>query len=268
MVLSLATSISWICGALYLFIYFYQKKSSLRLSLRTFRFELIHFKEIIGIGAASFLRQISASILIIVMNNLLPFYGGVGSLAVLGILNRINMFIFLPMFGVLQGVNPVIGYNYGAGNIDRVKQAFYFSVFLNTMIGLLYSVVIFMFSENIFALFSDTRSLIIHGSDAMIYSHAALVLAGFQIIASGMFQALGRIRISIIVSLLRQFIFLIPLFFVMGKYYKLDGIWLSFPVSDIISTIIIMFLIIQEFIILNCIKSGNNENVCIYKVRN
>ncbi|MCK9224160.1 MAG: MATE family efflux transporter [Candidatus Muirbacterium halophilum] len=244
---ALATSISWIAGFFHLVFYFLNKNSSIRINIRNFKFKFNVLKEVIGIGAASFLRQISASILVIVLNNILPIYGGFGVIAVLGIINRINMFIFLPMFGVLQGVNPVIGYNFGAGNIKRVKEAVYFSVFLTSIMGLFYIVIIFFFSHNIFSFFSDDPILVKHGKQALLYSHIALLLAGFQIIASGLFQALGRVKVSLWVSLLRQFIFLIPLFFIMGRFFKLDGIWLSYPVSDVISSIVIFILVIREF---------------------
>ncbi|MFW5781908.1 MAG: MATE family efflux transporter [Candidatus Muiribacteriaceae bacterium] len=244
---AVATVTAQAVGVLYLVIYFMRNKSSLRFMLRYFVLKFKILGEIIGVGAASFFRQAIASLLVTILNNLFHDYGTEVSFAVFGVLHRIIMFMLMPLFGILQGANPVIGFNFGACQFDRVKEVIKKAAFVNTGIVTVMWALAMIFPTAVFRMFSDDPVLIKEGVGALRLNMMLAPLIGFQVIGNGMFQALGKIKVSIFLSMLRQAIILIPLLFVLPRFYGLNGIWGSYPISDFLASLITGYFVYRQF---------------------
>jgi len=242
----LATSISQFIIAIMAFWYFsYNPKSVLKLNFKqifTIPDKLIT-KETFSIGASSFGRQAASSIMAIILNNALLYYSGAAAIAAFGIIHRISMFIFMPLFGINQGFMPIAGYNYGAKKYDRVlsvlKTAIAWSTGLCIFALLLFSV----FSETFIRFFTTDRQLIDIGSKALKIFIIAFPVVGIHIIGSGLFQVLGKAKASFFLAVSRQLLFLIPCVFIFPLIWGKDGIWFSFPVADVCAAIVTLVLI-------------------------
>jgi len=152
----------------------------------------------------------------------------------------------MPMIGLVQGLQPIAGFNYGARQYDRVKKALFLSIKTASIYLMVFFVVVMVFAEYLVGIFSTDLELISLGTYAIRLIILAYPLVGFQIISGGLYQALGKARPALILSLLRQIIILIPLVIVLPLFLKLNGIWLAFPISDILSAIVTFFMLRHE----------------------
>ncbi|MGM0608148.1 MAG: MATE family efflux transporter [Candidatus Muiribacteriota bacterium] len=240
---ALASVIAQIICSAYLVGYFLSKKSSLNFKLCGFFICSNIMKKIINVGFASFLRQVGAGIVILISNRIFAGYGSDLSIALFGIFNRLLMFVSMPVFGVLQGVNPIVGYNYGAEKIIRVKKAVLYSILISTLFVTFATVLIFIFPENILRVFSEDELLIEKGKNYLKIFFAMLPLIGVQIIGAGIFQALGKAKISIFLNSLRQIFVIIPLIYIFSILFGQNGVWIAFPFAEFIVFIITLFFL-------------------------
>jgi putative MATE family efflux protein len=243
---AVATIISQAVFTGFLFYYLLSGRSTLRVHLRNFILNLSIAWEIFAIGIASFMRTSSNSVATIILNHLLGFYGGDTAIAVFGILNRIIMFLFMPQLGIAQGIQPIIGFNYGAKLYARVKKATKLAITIVSSISVLSALIIFLFPVVFIRVFTTEQALISEGSHAIMFLAPALAMVGFQIIAAIMFQSLGKAKPSFFLSILRNFIFFLPLIFILPLFLKLDGLWLSFPVAYALALIVTIVMFRQE----------------------
>ncbi|MCK4957590.1 MAG: MATE family efflux transporter [Candidatus Cloacimonetes bacterium] len=219
-------------------LYFYSTgKSVLHIKWSSIHFNLSIQKEIFSIGMSSFARQIASSLLIIILNHLLALFGGI-YIAIYAIINRVLRFVFMPIFGIAQGMQPILGYNYGARNYDNAGKVIKLAILHATAIGISGLIILYLFTAQIFSLFSNDSVLISKGIEAMRIVILALPFVGFQIIGATSFQALGKAVPALILSLARQVIILIPLLLIFSKVFGLNGIWASMPVADTLAALI------------------------------
>jgi Na+-driven multidrug efflux pump len=148
------------------------------------------------------------------------------------------MFAIMPIIGVAQGVQPIIGYNYGAGNFRRVRSAFFGAVAVASVIAIAGAITIQTQPSRIAAFFSDDPELVRIAAGSMKVMMLALPVLGFQIMSGHYYQYIGRSFVSLTITLLRQAIFLIPLYFILPHFLGLDGIFIASPVSDFLTLII------------------------------
>jgi putative MATE family efflux protein len=232
---ALATVLSQAATSIYVLFYFLSGKSLLRISLRSLIPEWRIMRETVSVGLSAFSRQVAGSLLAVVLNNSLVFYGGDIAVAVYGVINRLLMVFIMPMFGVNQGFLPIVGYNYGARKMRRARESVKLASAVTTMIALSSSIVMFLFARQLISIFTDETELI----ESTIYALRIVILAtptiGVQVIASGMFQALGKALPALFLSLLRQIIIFIPLILVIPRFLGINGIWISFPLADLIA---------------------------------
>lgn len=243
---AIATVIAQLVGALYLIRYFLSGDSTLSLRPLDMIPDLAIVKEIMAIGAAPFSRNASGSALVVILNNILAVYGGDVSIAVYGIFNRLFMFTLMPIVGLVQGMQPILGFNYGAHNLDRVKETLRISVGVSTVISLGGFILLFFFPSQLFSLFTTDRELIESGAAATRIMALAMPLIGFQFVGGSMYQALGKARPSLILSLARQ-MFLLPLVLVLPGYFGLMGIWIAFPLSDTLAFALTVYMFMREY---------------------
>ncbi|HQC14117.1 MATE family efflux transporter [Mesotoga prima] len=250
---ALATVLSQAATSIYVLFYFLSGRSLLRVSLRSLIPEWRIMRETVSVGLSAFSRQVAGSVLAVVLNNSLVFYGGDIAVAVYGVINRLLMVFIMPMFGVNQGFLPIVGYNYGARKMRRARESVKLASAVTTMIALFSSIVMFLFARQLISIFTDETELI----ESTIYALRIVILAtptiGVQVIASGMFQALGKALPALFLSLLRQIIILIPLILVIPRFLGINGIWISFPLADLIAFAISLVFYLRE---LKIFRSG------------
>lgn len=233
-----ATIISMFIGMLFVMRHFSRPNSSLRLRKKNIRFERDILIAIVSIGLSPFFMQVAASGVAVLMNTSLKTYGGDLAIGAYGILLSLVMLTSMFVIGVNQGLQPIIGYNYGAEIYYRVKTAFFYGVKIATAVttvGFLFGI----FFPRIFAsAFTSDVVLLDLAENAMRISLLTFPLVGFQIVMSGYFQSIGQAKKSIILSLSRQIIFLTPSIIILPRIFGLNGVWAATPVSDFLAAIL------------------------------
>lgn len=242
---ALATVISKFVSFLYILIYLYSSKSSLKVKLHHLKPKMHIVIEILAVGSASFFRQVTGSVVAIVVNNSLKFFGGDIALIIVGILHRVTMFVFMPLFGVVQGMQPIVGFNYGAKNLARVKETIKLSLIITTAIATFGWLIIELFPFTVIGMFTREPEIIDKGSTIMRIVISVIPVIGIQIVGSALFQSLGKAVPSLILALLRQVLLFIPLVIILPRILGLGllGIWIAYPAADILSVVLtIIFL--------------------------
>tara|TARA_R110002073_G_scaffold128999_3_gene275166 strand:+ start:133477 stop:134814 length:1338 start_codon:yes stop_codon:yes gene_type:complete len=242
----LATSISYAACGLFIFGFFLSKKSALIINPKYFILNFAIVKEIVQLGGVTIVRQGTISILVIVLNGTLFRYGGENAIAVYGIINRVMMFALFPVLGVTQGFLPIAGYNYGAKDSKRVKETIKTAIIYGTGVATIIFLVIIIFPTAIASIFTNDANLIAETPNALLYAFLATPVITTQLVGSAYFQAAGKALPALLLTLLKQGIFLIPLVYIMPQFFGLNGVWLSFPIADILSTAITFIFLQRE----------------------
>jgi Na+-driven multidrug efflux pump len=178
------------------------------------------------------LRSAASSFTVILLNTSLATYGGDIAIATFGVVNRMIMFLFLPMFGIVQGMMPIVGYNYGAGQSERVRQAVRLAALLTTAMSIGATVLLVSVPGLLLRVFTQDAAVLSMGIPATRVIMLAFPTVGFQVVAAGTYQALGRALPALVLALLRQVILLMPLILILPRFFDLSGVWASFPLSD------------------------------------
>jgi putative MATE family efflux protein len=233
---AIATVISQTVSTIWVMSYFLGSRSILTIRLKDMKLERLVVLRIIAIGSAPFVMQLTSSVLNIILNNQLQRYGGDIAISSVGIIHSILMFILMPIFGLNQGVQPLIGYNYGARSFDRVKEASRLAILAATLITTAGFLGAQLFPAALVSFFAPgNEELLAMAVPAMRRFFLMVPLIGFQIVASNYFQATGQPKKAMILSMSRQVLFLIPLIIILPLFWGLDGIWFAPPISDILS---------------------------------
>ncbi len=249
---ALATVIAELVPAIWVLGYFISDKSLLKIRKENLKLRFDKVKNIIALGFAQFSIQIASSVVAVVANNTLLQYGGDFGISAFRIINNTAMIFLMPIFGINQGMQPIIGYNYGAQKFDRVKKTLYLAIAAATGLAIVGFIITHVFPEQLAMLFNkDDRALIEMTANGMKIFFTALPIIGFQIVCSNYFQAIGKPKQSIVLGLLRQVIILIPALIILPKFFGLNGIWMASPASDIISSLLTAFFIVGNIKELN-----------------
>lgn len=200
-------------------------------------------KQIIQTGIPAFLMQISNSVLNIILNASLVKYGGDLALSAIGIVTSIQTLILMPITGLMQGQQPLISYNYGALKMDRVKETLKYAIIGATMIALIGFIAVQFFTKSIVYMFNDEADVVKLCSHALHIWFMCLPVIGAQVMCANYFQAIGKIKISSVLNLLRQIIILIPCIIIFSSIIGLDGIFIAVPVADLSAFIITVLLL-------------------------
>lgn len=254
---ALATVISQAVAAIWVLIYFIGPYGYLKIRWQNIKLDIEIIRIIVAIGMSPFFMQIAASIVSVIYNYSLIVYGGELAVAAMGIVNRVSMLMLMPIFGISQGVQPIIGYNYGAGNYGRVIDALKKATAVATVFSVSGFLLVEIFNREIIAIFNENPELIEVGARGMQIFLAMLPIIGFQIVSSTYFQAVGKAKQSLLLSLSRQVIILIPLIILLPRIWGLIGIWLASPIADLTSSVLTAMLLFRE-IRNNLQPIGNN----------
>ena len=241
-----ATVIAQAVSCIYLVRYYLSGNSTLKIHLKNLKLKMDILREIVAIGVASFVRMVSTSIVLVVLNRTVVAMGGDIYLAAIGIVGRVSSFAIMPLIAIAQGLQPVLGFSYGAKSYDRSIAATNTSIKMATVVSILGFAVAFFLSRQIVSLFSNDPVLIDIGANVMKSIFLAWYLVGFQTIGSTVFQAIGKARPAFITAISRQIIFLLPLLIIMPRYSGLEGIWIAFPISDGLAFALTLILFLAQ----------------------
>lgn len=237
-----ATNLGYFSAAIYIIYYFFiSGKSELKATRKDYVIDLKILKEILSIGGVTMIRQGSISLFAIILNYSLFKYGelqGVGgevAISVYGIVNRMAMFVFFPVIGITQGFMPIAGYNFGAQLFSRVKEVIYTSVKWGATIGVVICATLILFAKEVTQVFTHETILLNETPTAITWIFIASPLIIIQILSSSYYQAIGKALPALMLTLTKQFFFLVPIVLILPYYYGLNGIWYSFAISDILS---------------------------------
>lgn len=244
---AIATVISYFSAAFFLVKYFISGYSTLVFRTCDLRPDIPIIKEVCALGLAPFARNSSMSIVVVFVNNILAIYGGDLPIAVYGIFNRLLVFASMPLIGLLQGMQPIIGFNYGARNLERVLEALKLSLVVSTAIAVFDFLLLYGLASFLFSVFTTDKQLIEAGVLATRIMILAVPLLGIQFVSAGMYQALGKALPSFILSVARQTIFLLPLLFLLPRMYDLEGVWMAFPIADGLAFLLTAWMLIREY---------------------
>ena len=243
---AIATVISQVLSAILVMDYFTKGKGSVPLSYGMLRLDNRIIKEILAIGIGPFVLQASSSLSMLLVNVVLALHGGDVAIAVYGLIIRLFSFVFMPILGVSFGLQPIVGYNYGAAKFGRVVESIKLSIVVTTAIGLAGSMFMYLFPEKLLSIFSSDQELLNVGVSAIHIFVLGIPLIGVNVIGATIFQALGRARQSFVLSISRTILFLIPLLLILPRFYSLNGVWVAFPVSDFLAFSVSGLLLLRE----------------------
>ncbi len=235
---ALATTISYMACGIFAFLYFIFGKSQMSLNPSFLKFDKDIIKEIFQVGGVTFVRQGTVSLLAIVLNNALFFYGAEMAITSYGIISRLMMFINFPVFGLTQGFIPIAGFNYGAKKWERVKEVLYSAISAGLIIAIIIFLILMFFTPQIVRLFTKDEALVQQTYPALRLVFLLTPTLIVQLLSSAYYQSIGKALPALILTLLKQGIFLIPLVLILPLYLGLDGIWYSFPIADLLTTIV------------------------------
>ncbi|WP_445710313.1 MATE family efflux transporter [Flavobacterium sp.] len=242
---ALATSISYfMCFAFILWFFIY--RSELKPQLKHFLLQQKVVSEISSLGFVTFARQGVVAILSIILNHTLFTHGGEDSVAIYGIISRMLMFALFPILGVTQGFLPIAGYNYGAKLYTRVSESITTSIKWAAFLATIIFVVILVFASSIVTIFTTDAKIIAETPNALRIIFAASPIIAIQLIGAAYFQAAGKAIPALLLTLTKQGFFLIPLVLVLPNYYGIFGVWISFPIADVLATLVTAFFLRRE----------------------
>lgn len=256
-----ATVISMFIGMLFVMDHFTRGNNLIRLRWKNIGFNKKIAASILSIGISPFSMQVAASGVAVLLNTSLLRYGGDMAVGAYGIINTVIMIFVMIIMGLNQGTQPIIGYNYGARNFVRVKETLYYSLKVATIITTLTFIVGQFFPHLFASAFTTDPELLSITEKGIRITVAAFPLVGIQIVASSFFQSLGYAAKSIIQSLSRQLIFLVPFIIIFPRLWGLNGIWIAMPVADTLAAILSIYLLIIQLRLLNRMQEEDKQNL-------
>ncbi|RQD82234.1 MATE family efflux transporter [Methanosalsum natronophilum] len=243
---AIATVISQLIGCLIVIYYYYTSKATVELELNTLSPDLGIIKESSYIGTSEAMFNIVESLLFLLLNQSLLYYGGDLAIAVFGIVIKVFILTLMPIIGLKQAILPIFGYNYGALNYHRIRQTLSISTYLSTALCFLSMIIVFLIPTQIMGLFSTDPELIEMGVPALMICYLMMPFIGVQIVTTALLQSLGKSLESLVLILSRQLIFLPPLVIILPLQLGLNGIWLAFPLSDLLGFLVALYMMRKE----------------------
>ncbi|CEN75531.1 drug/sodium antiporter [[Clostridium] sordellii] len=244
---AIATVIAQLVTAVWGLSYYIKGKSNLKFKKSSLRLDKNLVKPVFAIGSAPFAMQLATSLVQVISNNALKTYGGDLAIGAMATVSSIALMISMPIFGLNQGAQPIIGFNFGAAKYDRANKAFKLSAIVAVIIMTTGWLLIQTVPQLIVGMFNrDPKLMEMSVTGARIYL-LMLPIIGISITGSNYIQSIGKAKTAIILSLLRQVIILIPMILILPKFLGLDGVWYAQPVSDFLATVITIIILYREF---------------------
>jgi len=245
---AIATVISNVLVAILQIRHFIKGNSNIKLKLKNMKLKKEILIGIAGIGIAPFIMQMSNSIVVIFINKNLNIYGGDIAIAAYGIINSISVLMYMPIVGIYQGSQPILGYNHGAKNFKRVRETYKLSLLVAISISAVGFFIAIFFPHLLISPFiNNDETLFKLTTNATKIFFSMTLFMGFHMIGSSYFQTVGKAKITTAINIIRQFILMLPLLYFLPKYYGVNGVWLAIPITDFTLAIITSYFVIKEF---------------------
>ena len=244
---ALATIISQAITFFIILYYYTAGNSNLKLKIENFKLKKNLVTMTFAIGIAPFATQIATSLVQVIANNALKTYGSDLAIGAMTVISSLNIIFMMPIFGINQGCQPIIGFNYGAKKYERAKEAFKYATIAACVICIIGFVSIQCFPTQIISLFNNDPELTTLAIKGIRIYLLMMPVVGINIVATSYYQSIGKAKISMFVSLLRQVILLIPFTIILPKFIGLDGVWAAGACADSLSVIITLILLKKEF---------------------
>lgn len=244
---ALATSSGYILSGSYTLWFFLSGRSELSLIPDDLKLDLGLIKEITSIGSITLVRQSMFSILAIVLYSQLNKWGliaykhtlgqsgGSHAIAIYGLIRGFTLFVAFPIIGIMQGLMPIVSYNYGAKNWQRVRQSVWLAVKWTTLISIILLSIITTFPQELIGIFTEDEDLLNHTPWVFRLIFISLPIMGIGFIGGAFFQAIGKPIPALVLTLARQGLFMIPLMYILSYFLGLDGVWFSMPIGEILA---------------------------------
>ncbi|MEA2107026.1 MAG: MATE family efflux transporter [Bacteroidota bacterium] len=246
---ALATILGKFATLIYLIGYFSSTKSIISIKLRFMKLQKHILKPSLSVGLSGFGMRSSSSFANIVLNHTLGALGGDTAIAIFGIIYKTTLFFGMPLFGLNQGMQPIVGYNYGAEQYDRVKHTIRLVIKYSLIYGVLAVIFFEIFSGDIFTLFTNEDKLLAQGPRALRIVVMMMWLMGVNTMAMGIHQAMGQAKQAFVLAILRWVMLITPLILILPKVggLMLDGVWMAFPMADFMAAIVSVIILFHTF---------------------
>ena len=231
---ALATLLSQMISALWAALYYIRRMGTLRFRMKNLAPDWVIIRRILSIGSAPALTEVSFTYVLALFNRLLRFYGGDLAISAMGIFFSLDSLFFLPVLGLAGGVQPIISYNYGAKDYDRVIRAVMAAIKIGALFFSVSFTLVMFFPAPLIRIFnSDDAELLALGVRGMRLGYSGIIFASVSLVASHTFQAIGKAKTGLFLTLSRHFIFILAPLYFLPPILGMDGIWLSLPLSDL-----------------------------------
>lgn len=252
-----ATIISQFFSMIWAVSYFIRGKSGIKLYVKNLKANLSLMVQILRQGLAPCILQLGSGFVMVVFNNMLKITSGDLAVSAMTIVQGINMFFIMPIFGINQALLPLAGYNYGAKNYDRVRGILIRAIIGATIIGTIAFLSIQFASKYFIYIFTYNKDVVAIAAKGLKVCSLMFPIVGFQIVGSIYFQAIGKPKITMFLTLSRQVIFLIPLVVIFGNLFGGNGVWAASPVADFLAFLITLIMLKRELKNLKKLQKNN-----------
>lgn len=266
---AIATVLCQLMALIYTARYFFNQNNYLHLpkSLHDYKLDIRIAKDSLTIGMGPFLMNSAACIVTLFINQQMLKYGGDLAIGAYGIVNRISFFFIMINMGFNQGMQPIAGYNFGAGKYTRVKRVFKLTVICATIVSCVGFIVSEFMPNLAVSLFTNDPELKELADKGLRLTNLAFPLVGFQMVATNFFQSLGMVHKSILLSLSRQLLFLVPLIYFLPVFFGHRGVWMSFPIADTAAIVLSTILLLSLFRKFRKLNDGDDPAILGSKIK-
>lgn len=247
---ALAIVLSMVIGTVFVMHHFMSKNSTLRFKWDYIRFDGVITKAILSIGMSPFLMNLVSGSIIFIVIQQVKIYGGSVAVGAYTIVNVLLMLVVLILLGLTQGMQPIVGYSFGAKEILRLREALLQTIKIGVMIGVIAMIIGVFFPSAVVSFFNPSEELAVVAINAIKIVTILFPLVGFQVVVTIFFQSIGKVKHSIFLSLSRQILFLVPGLFILPNYFGIDGVWYSILMADLLATctaVLLLWIQLKEF---------------------
>jgi len=256
---AVATVISQLLTALYFLRYYLSGKSFLKIHLQNMIIRWDILKAILAIGIAAFAMTVAGSLSAVFVNRTVVTFGGDLAISNYGLIQRIMMFALMPGIVIGQGMQPILGFNYGAKRYDRALKVIKTAVIAATVCATIVFLALQFTPEVFIRAFTADNELVVLGAHAVRRVFFTKYLVGFIMVGSTVFQATGKAPQAFVTAIARPALFLLPLVFTLPNYWQLDGVWLAFPIADALTFILVLALLIPQIKMFSKLKQNESN---------
>jgi putative MATE family efflux protein len=249
---ALGTVVAQIVGALLVFRFFFTKRRQTGLTLNRSAFKpdfRLTFR-MMQIGSSSFIMQVSQSVLFITVNHMLVRYGGTTELATFAVINKFMALVGMPIMGIVQGMQPIVGYNFGSRQFSRMSLAIKLAIRYGLSLSISLWLLIQLFPRFWVGLFTEEATFLQEGSSAVRFLFALSFVYGIQMIVNGMYQSLAKAKVALFLSLSRQTLYTIPLVLILPVFFGVNGVWFAFPIADAMAVLTALVFAYKDRVLL------------------